>query len=101
MDYKKLQYFYWTGFNFLVRRVMGFLWLLGGGIATAWSLASLFDPSSTINVQGIPSASPSVKLLGVAVSLLVTLFGWFFIRIPKYYPPAIEDWIRKNFNEQR
>lgn len=77
---------------------MGFLWLLGGSIATLWSMITLFDSSASINIQGAPSTDPGVKLLGVVVSLLVAVFGWFFLRIPKYYPPKIQEWIREDLS---
>lgn len=77
---------------------MGFLWLLGGGMATLWSVIALFDSSASINIQGVPSTNPSIKLLGVVVSFLVALFGWFFVRIPPYYPPKIREWMRDDLS---
>ena len=91
---KQFEYLYWTALNFLVRRVLGVLWLLGGSFATLWSVIVLFDSSASINVQGIPSTDLSTKLLGVVVSFCVALFGWFFLRIPQYYPPKIQEWMR-------
>lgn len=101
MDLKKLEYQYWTAFNFLVRRIMGILWLTGGGLATLWSLSVLLDQSASISIEGVPSTALSVKLLGVLVSSVVTIFGWVFLRIPKYYPPRVQEWMREQNLDDR
>ena len=99
MSWKQFEYFYWTVLNFLVRRVMGVLWLLVGIIASLWSLVVLFDSSASIDIQGVPATDASTKLLGVAVSLFVLLFGWFFLRVPKYYPRKIHEWMREDLSQ--
>jgi len=87
MSRTKFEHGFLAVFNFSVRRVMGPVWLVGGGFATLSSVATLFDPSSSINIDGTPSSEISTKVLGVAISLFVTVMGWLFIRTSKYYPP--------------
>lgn len=96
MDRNHFEYVFWTFLNFFVRRIMAFIWLLGGGIGTLWSVVTLFDSSASINIEGVPSSDLSVKLLGVAIPLIVTLFGWLFLRIPKYYPAKIQEWRKES-----
>lgn len=96
MNRNQFEYVFWTVLNFSVRRIMAIAWLLGGGIATLSSVVTLFDSSASINIEGVPSSDPMVKLLGVAIPLVVTLFGWLFLRIPKYYPAKIQEWKKEN-----
>lgn len=66
---------------------MGPVWLIGGGFASLSSMATLFDPSSSISIDGDPSSDITTKVLGVVISLFVAVVGWMFLRAPKYYPP--------------
>ncbi len=91
MGGKQFEYRFWVLLNFSVRRVMGPAWLVGGGFATLSSVATLLDPSSSINIDGLPSSEISTKALGVVISLFVAVAGWMFLRAPKYYPPNVQE----------
>lgn len=95
MNSYKVQYLYWTAFNFFVRRIMATLWLLGGVFGTFWSIRVLIDSSAPINVEGIPTYDLGPKLVGVFIPLVATVFGWMFYRCPKYYPQRIKAWMEQ------
>jgi len=91
MSGTKLEYGFWTLLNFAVRRVMGPVWLMGGGVATLSSVATLFDLPSPISIDGVPSSDISTKVLGVVISLFAAVTGWMFLRAAKYYPANVEE----------
>ncbi|MHB8881655.1 MAG: hypothetical protein ACYC69_09150 [Thermodesulfovibrionales bacterium] len=95
MDIKKIEYYYWLGFNFFVKRIMGVLWLIGGGYATFWSIRVLLTPEATINVQDMPSTDYGIKIIVFIMSLLIMIFGWLFIRLQKFFPQRIKQWMRE------
>ncbi len=96
MKVRRVEYHCWNAFNFFVRRVLGVFWLLGGAFGSLWSLVTLFNPSATIDIDGVPSNEWGVKVLFVCVFLLIAVFGWFFTRASKYYPPKVLDWMKEN-----
>lgn len=62
------------------------VWLVGGGFATLSSVATLFDPSSSISINGVASSDISTKVFGVVISLFEAVAGWMFLRAPQILP---------------
>lgn len=91
MNRNKFEHGFWTLFNFSVRRIMGPVWLVGGGFLTLLSVATFFDPSLSIYIDGFHSSEISTQVLGVFISLFVAVTGWMFLRAPKYCPPTFQE----------
>ncbi len=68
---------------------MGPICLIGGGFSTLLLVATFFDPSSSIYIDGVHSPEVSKQVLDLVISLFVTITGWMFLRAPKYYPPNV------------
>lgn len=82
--------FYWRFFNFLVRRVVASVFVVGGCIITAADAPALL-PGGTILVNGVSTDDLIVRLVSVGMPLLMAILGLALYRAKPFVPPGFSD----------
>jgi len=76
---------FWKLFD-LLRKVVGWAFLVGGLVVGSYFLVGAFSPGSAVNVNGVPSTDLGNRLLTVLLPYVMAVLGWLIVRAKPYYP---------------
>ena len=76
---------FWKLFD-LLRKVVGWVFLIGGFVVGSYFLVEAFSPGNPVNVNGVPSTDLGNRLFVVLVPYVMAVFGWLIVRAKPYYP---------------
>ena len=80
---------YWRVFNFLVRRVVAVVFVVGGVVVAIAGAQAVF-PGGTINVDGVPSTGLVFRWSAVVLPLLVAALGVALYRAKPFAPGSAD-----------
>jgi len=70
----KFEEWFWRVFNFLARRVVAVVFMIGGTLGALFTLPLLF-PGGMISVNGVPTDDFGMRLIGFLAFLFVAVAG--------------------------
>ena len=76
---------FWKLFD-LLRKVVGWAFLVGGLIVGSYFLVSALSLGGSVNVNGVPSTDLGSRLMVVLLPYVMAVFGWLIVRAKPYYP---------------
>jgi len=79
---------YWRFFNFLVRRVVGVAFIIGGSVVALSWLPALLSPHGTIPVNGVEESDLFYRAFAVVLPALMAVLGVFLYRVKPFVPPG-------------
>ncbi len=82
------QEWFWRIFNFLARRVVAVVFMIGGTLGSLFALPQLF-PGGKISVNGIPTDDFGMRLIGFLAFLFVAVAGVALFKSRPFRSPDI------------
>lgn len=83
----ELQQAYWRLFNFVVRRVIAVLFIVGGSIISLSFIPALLDPNGSILVDGVPETDLFYRVFAVVMPAIMAVCGVLMYRAKPFSPP--------------
>ena len=78
----KIELIFWDFFNITIR-ITGYWFILASIIFIIFSIIQLMSPLESIDI--------TITLIGMILSLVCLIMGWFIIRAKKFYPKYLKD----------